>query len=397
MKIGILSISPRNYSNTQLKEAAKRRGHTVKILDTLGFSIYVEEGKPNLFLRGKPISKIDAVIPRIGSSQSLFGTAVVRQFEQKGVFCLNSSYGISIARDKLRTIQILSRHHIGFPATTFVFNRGDIPGAIARVGGAPVVIKLLQGTQGVGVILGETDRTAQAMAEALRVAQQNVLIQRFVKESKGVDIRAFVIGDKVFAAMRRKAQEGEFRSNVHLGADTEAIQLDSVTESVAIKAAHILGLRVAGVDLLEGKDGPLIMEVNASPGLEGIEGATHKDVAGAIIEYMEDQVLFPDVDVRERLALGRGYAVVEIPVSRKSELAGKIISETRLSDLGIQVLSIIRSEQPIPNPSSAELLLAGDVILCFGKQISLKTFIPIKHKRRIKNLDEASPDLDMCS
>ena len=222
----------------------------------------------------------------IGASITFFGTAVVRQFEQMDVFCANSSAGISNSRDKLRSLQILARHKIGMPPTTFVRDKKDVLPAIERVGGAPVIIKLLEGTQGVGVILADSAKIAEAIIETLQSTKQNVLVQRFVAESKGRDIRAFVVGDQVVAAMRRVAQGQEFRSNVHRGGQTQPLELDEEYSATAIRAAQIMGLRVAGVDMLEGKNGPQILEVNSSPGLEGIEGCTQLDVAGAIIDYI---------------------------------------------------------------------------------------------------------------
>ncbi len=256
MKLAILSRGPKLYSTRRLREAAEARGHHVKVLDTLGFSIVVEEGEPDLRFRSKPLSGYDAVIPRVGASITFYGTAVVRQFEQMGVFTLNSSHAIIVSRDKFRSAQVLSRHHIGMPSTVFVRSRARVLDAIESVGGAPVIIKVLEGTQGVGVILADTVKTAQAVVETLHWARQNVLIQKFVAESKGRDMRALVVGDRVVAAMRRIAKGDEFRSNVHRGGRTEAIKLEPEYERTAIRAAQILGLRVAGVDMLEGADGP---------------------------------------------------------------------------------------------------------------------------------------------
>ena len=256
------------------------------MLNTLRFGIDLTGDEPDLLFRGKQLSTYDAVLPRIGNSITYFGTAVVRQFEQMDVYTPNTSYGIANSRDKLRATQILSRHKIPMPATTFVRDRADVIPAIERVGGAPVVIKLLEGTQGIGVILAPTLKVAEAIIETLQSTRQNVLIQRFVKESKGRDIRALVVGDRVVAAMRRVAQGDEFRSNVHRGGSVEPVELDEEFERVAVRSAQIMGLEVAGVDMLEGRRGPQVMEVNSSPGLEGIERATKLDVAGAIIDYI---------------------------------------------------------------------------------------------------------------
>src|SRR5210317_361587 len=270
MKLAILSCSPHSYSTRRLREAAEQRGHDVKVLNTLKFAIDLEQGVPDLYFRQKRLSDYDAVLPRIGASITYFGTAVVRQFEQMDVFCANASTGIANSRDKLRSLQILSRHQIGIPRTTFVRDKRDVLPAIERVGGAPVVIKLLEGTQGIGVLLAESVKSAEAIIELLQSQKQSVLIQKFVAESKGRDIRAIVVGDRVVAAMRRVAQGQEFRSNVHRGGLTEPVELDDLYTETAIRAAQIMGLRVAGVDMLEAKDGPQVLEVNSSPGMEGI-------------------------------------------------------------------------------------------------------------------------------
>jgi ribosomal protein S6--L-glutamate ligase len=382
VKIAVLSRSPQAYSTRRLCAAAVKRGHKVKVLDTLRFSIHVEESEPDLTFRGKAVSPYDAVIPRIGASVTFFGCAVVRQFEQMGVFTVNNSHSISVSRDKLRSLQILSRHEIGIPTSAFVRGRDDILPAIERVGGAPVIIKLLEGTQGVGVILAESVKIAEAIIETLHGAKQNVMVQKFVAESKGKDVRAFVIGDKVVAAMRRRATGTEFRSNVHRGGVTEAVQLDEKYEQTAVRAAQIMGLRVAGVDILEGADGPQVIEVNSSPGLEGIEGATGVDVAGAIIALIEDRVLFPDIDVRQKLTVKGGYGVVELPIDSDSPLAGRTIADSGMRDLDVLVLNIDRNGVAIPNPRGKRQIFPGDKLLCFGKLITLKGLVPVKKTRR---------------
>jgi ribosomal protein S6--L-glutamate ligase len=389
VKIAILSRNPKLYSTRRLVEAAKTRGHQAKTLDTLRFAISLEEEYPDLFYNGKPLSTYDAVIPRIGASITYFGTAVVRQFQEMDVFCANSALGISNSRDKLRSLQILSRHNVGIPATEFARRRQDVLPAIERVGGAPVIIKLLEGTQGVGVILAETAKVAEAIVETLQSADQNVLIQKFVAESKGTDVRAFVVGDRVVAAMRRKAQGGEFRSNVHRGGKAEAIDLDPEFEKTAIRAAQIMGLRVAGVDMLESRDGPQIMEVNSSPGLEGIETSTGLDVAGAIIEFMEDRVLLPDMDIRQRLTLSQGYGVSEIPVPKGSELIGKTIGGSGLRDQDVQVLTLYRDDKVISNPRASREILIGDRLVCFGKLQTMKSLLPARKKHRMRRLRKA--------
>ncbi len=382
MKLAILSRNAHCYSSRRLREAAEERGHKVKVLNTLRFAIDIEEGRPSLNFRSKNLSHYDAVLPRIGASITFFGTAVVRQFEQMDVFCANSSAGISNSRDKLRSLQILSRHKIGMPPTTFVRDKKDVLPAIRRVGGAPVIIKLLEGTQGVGVILADSEKIAEAIIETLQSTKQNVLVQRFVAESKGRDIRAFVVGDQVVAAMRRVAQGQEFRSNVHRGGRTEALVLDEEYCETAIRAAQILGLRVAGVDMLEGKGGPQILEVNSSPGLEGIETCTQLDIAGAIVEYIGAQVDFPEIDIRQRLTVSRGFGVAEIRVPEGSEFVGKEIKESGLRDQDINVLTLYRDTRVIPNPRSNRVLQPGDRLLCFGMLDSMRKMVPEKARER---------------
>ncbi len=382
MKLAILSCSPNSYSTRRLKEAAIQRGQEVRVLNTLKFSIDLQEANPDLYYMGKSLSHYDAVLPRIGASLTYFGTAVVRQFEQMDVFCANSSTGITNSRDKLRSMQIFSRHNIGIPRTTFVKNRKDVLGAIARVGGAPVIIKLLEGTQGVGVILADSENIAEAIIETLQSTKQNVLIQKFVAESKGRDVRAFVVGDRVVAAMRRVAQGQEFRSNVHRGGMTEAIELDQQYEDAAVRATQIMGLSVAGVDMLEGKHGPQIMEVNSSPGLEGIETCTDLDIAGAIMDFMTAQVDFPEIDIRQRLTTSKGYGVAEISVPEGSDYVGKTIVESGLREKDINALSLRRENKVIPNPRSDRVLMAGDRLLCFGKLDSMRSLVPKRERRR---------------
>jgi ribosomal protein S6--L-glutamate ligase len=378
-----------------LLEAAKQRGHFAKVLDTLKFSIDLEAGTPDLYFKGKVLSSYDAILPRIGASITYFGTAVVRQFEQMDVFTANSSTGIGNSRDKLRCMQILSRHQIGMPQTTFVRNKSDVLPAIERVGGAPVIIKLLEGTQGVGVILADSVKIAEAIIETLHSTRQNVLVQKFVSESRGRDIRAFVVGDRVVAAMRRTAQGQEFRSNVHRGGTTEAIELDEAYQDAAVRSAQIMGLRVAGVDMLEAADGPQVMEVNSSPGLEGIEAATRLDIAGAIIDYLAAQVDFPEVDIRQRLTVSRGYGVTEIHIPAGSEYVGKTIDESGLPELDINVLTLYRGTTVIPNPRLKRHLEPGDRLLCFGKLEAMRSLIPEKTRKkrrpRVKNLPDTVP------
>jgi ribosomal protein S6--L-glutamate ligase len=307
------------------------------------------------------------------------------------VFSVASSAGISNSRDKLRCLQILSRHQIGIPETTFVREKRDVLPAIERVGGVPIIIKLLEGTQGVGVILAESVKIAEAIIETLQSTKQNVLIQKFVSESKGRDIRAFVIGDRVVAAMRRVAQGQEFRSNVHRGGRTERVILDETYCETAVRAAQIMGLRVAGVDMLESSEGPQVMEVNSSPGLEGIETCTQLDIAGAIVDYVAAQVDFADVDLRQRLSVSRGYGVAELLIPEGSDLVGKTIDDSGLPELDINVLTLYRGSTVIPNPRLKRSLEPQDRLLCFGKLEAMRGLIPEKtRKRRQPKLQQLS-------
>ena len=392
LKIAILSNGPGLYSTRRLREACEKRGHSAKVLRTLDFSMLVAENEPELLYRGKKLSHYDAVIPRIGSSITFYGCAVVRQFEQMGVFCISTANAISVARDKLRSLQILSRHEIGLATTAFVRQPQDVLPAIEWVGGAPVIIKVLEGTQGIGVILAESSKIAQAIIETLQSARQNVLIQSFVKESRGRDIRAFVVGNKVVAAMRRLAQGDEFRSNVHRGGQTEPVTLDAAYERTAIHAAQVLGLRVAGVDILESASGPKIMEVNASPGLEGIEQTTGVDVASAIVELIENEVLFPEIDIRQRLTLSAGYAVTEIPVEAGSVLCHQTIKDSGLRERDVVVLSIQRGGLVIPNPREEREMLPGDILVCYGKTLALKSLAPKRRKSKRKGANGGAGD-----
>jgi len=382
MKLAILSRGPRAYSTRRLREAALERDHQVKVLDTLKFAIDLQQGVPDLYYRQKALSHYDAVLPRIGASITYYGTAVVRQFQEMDVFCANTAHGILNSRDKLRSLQILSRHHIGIPRTTFVRDKKDVIPAIERVGGAPVIIKLIEGTQGIGVLLAESRKSAESIIELLQSQKQNVLVQKFVAESKGKDIRAFVVGDRVVAAMRRVAQGQEFRSNVHRGGVAEAVELPEAYHQTAVRAAQIMGLRVAGVDMLEGSDGPQIMEVNSSPGLEGIEKCTGLDIAGAVIEYIAAQVDFPEIDIRQRLTVSRGYGVSEIYVPEGSKFVGLTITETKLSEQDINVLTLYRGAKVIPNPRASRVLEPEDKLLCFGKLESMRGMVPARTRRR---------------
>ncbi len=299
MRIVILSRREELYSTRALFSAALERGHDARVLDTLQFDIRVSRRNPELLYKGEPIGPVDAVIPRIGASITHFGLAVVRQFEMMGVYCLNESQAIARSRDKLRCLQLLSRHDIGLPPTVYTRQADHVPDCIERVEGPPVVVKLLQGTQGIGVVLAETTVAAHSVIEAFHGLEQNILIQQFIKEAGGADIRALVVGRRVVASMKRQAVAGEFRSNIHRGGTSKKVRLSAESRRTALAAARCLGLTVAGVDLIESDEGPMVMEVNSSPGLEGIERTTGVDVAGAIVEYIESEVRNPKHDIRK--------------------------------------------------------------------------------------------------
>lgn len=287
MNIAILSRNSKLYSTRRLVEAATQRGHDVRILDALRCYMNMACNRPEIHYRGEKLPQYDAVIPRIGASVTFYGTAVLRQFEMMNVFPLNESVAISRSRDKLRSMQLFSRKGIGMPLTGFANKPDDVQDLIKMVGGAPLVIKLLEGTQGIGVVLAETKKAAESVIEAFMGLKANILVQEYIKEAGGADIRCLVIGDKVVAAMKRQGAEGEFRSNLHRGGTASVIKISPTERQTAVLAAKTMGLNVAGVDLLRSDNGPLVMEVNSSPGLEGIEKATGKDVASMIIEFIE--------------------------------------------------------------------------------------------------------------
>ncbi len=290
MNIKILSRNSHLYSTQRLIEAAKKRGHNVEVMDPLKCDLVIEKRKPSIFYKGKVITDTDAVIPRIGASVTFYGTAVVRQFEMMGVFTTTESQSLVRSRDKLRSLQVLSRARLGLPKTVFTNYSKDVGEVIKHVGGAPLIIKLLEGTQGLGVVLAETNNAAESVIEAFNGLQARVIVQEFIKEAGGADIRALIVDGHVVGAMKRQGKEGEFRSNLHRGGSASVIELSDDEENAAIKAAKSMGLGVAGVDMLQSARGPLILEVNSSPGLEGIEAATGKDIAKTIIRYIERNV-----------------------------------------------------------------------------------------------------------
>lgn len=301
MKIAILSRNKNLYSTKRLVEAGQERGHEMQVIDVLRCYMNINSRASSIHFEGEALEGFDAVIPRIGASVTFYGTAVLRQFETMGVYSINESVAISRSRDKLRSLQLLARKNIGLPITGFANKPSDIPDLIDMVGGAPLVIKLLEGTQGIGVVLAETRPAAESVIEAFLGLHVNIMVQEFIKEAGGADIRCLVIGDKVVAAMKRQGKEGEFRSNLHRGGSASLVRITPEERSTAVRAARTMGLNVAGVDLLRSMHGPVIMEVNSSPGLEGIEKASGKDVAGSIISFIEK-----NASVRSTRTRGKG-------------------------------------------------------------------------------------------
>ena len=300
MKIAILSQNANLYSTKRLREAGQELGHDMRVIDYLRCYMNITSQKPTIVYKGKPLENFDAIIPRIGASKTFYGTAVVRQFEVMDVFSPNQSQAISRSRDKLRSMQILAREGVGLPVTGFAHATQDIDGLIETVGGAPLVIKLLEGTQGIGVVLAETYQAAKSVIEAFRGLDANILVQEFIKEAGGADLRCFVVGGEVIAAMKRQGAEGEFRSNLHRGGNAQVEKLSPEETDTAVRAAKAMGLKVAGVDLLRSNHGPVVMEVNSSPGLEGIEKATKIDVAGKIIEFIAKNAT--ELDTGDRIS-----------------------------------------------------------------------------------------------
>ncbi|MEQ8356329.1 MAG: 30S ribosomal protein S6--L-glutamate ligase [Kiloniellaceae bacterium] len=287
MKIALMTRNEKLYSHQRLIEAAKSRGHEIEVIDTMRVYVHIASHRPEMYYRGEKVEGFDAVIPRIGASVTFFGTAVLRQFEMMGVYPLNESVAIGRSRDKLRSHQLLARKGIGLPVTVFAHSTGRADEIVEMLGGAPVIIKLLEGTQGIGVVLGETPGAAKSMIQAFGGLKANILVQEFIKEAGSSDIRCLVVGDKVVASMKRQGAEGDFRSNLHRGGSAQTVKITPEERSAAVRAAQIMGLNVCGVDMLRSNHGPVVMEVNSSPGLEGLEKATGKDVAGTIIEFLE--------------------------------------------------------------------------------------------------------------
>jgi ribosomal protein S6--L-glutamate ligase len=287
MKLAILSRKPGLYSTRRLLAAARDRGHEARIIDPLHCYMSVSTQRPAIYYKGDELTGFDAVIPRIGASITFYGTAVLRQFEMLGVYPVNESVAITRARDKLRSLQLLARKGIALPVTGLAHSPDDIQHVISMVGGAPLVLKLIEGTQGIGVVLAETPKAAESVIDAFLGLKANILVQEYIREARGADIRCFVIGDKVVAAMKRQAREGDFRSNLHRGGTASVAKLTPEERAMAVRAARVIGLNVAGVDILRSNHGPVVLEVNSSPGLEGIEQVTNRDIAGMIVEFAQ--------------------------------------------------------------------------------------------------------------
>mgnify|MGYP000844810135 CR=1 FL=1 len=381
MRIVILSREPRSYSTRRLREASKARGHHVRVVDTLACTMHVVEGRPELFVVDKPIGAVDAVIPRIGASITFFGAAVLRQLEQMGVYTLNTAQASSDARDKLKILQLLSRHRVGIPKTAFARSRDDVVPCVERMGGAPVVVKLLEGTEGVGVIHADTIDTAYAIVETMQVARQNVLIQKPAGDSEHHIVRAIVVGGKVVAGMSivltRMKKTGRLRPTAFA-----VIELSPEARAVAERATQIIGLSCAGLDLTLRDGTPRVLEVSPTPDFEGIEHVTGVDIADAIVAHVEEQVSFPVVDVAQRLTLEQGFGVAEFTVSADAEIAGRLLGELALWTKDIQVLSIVRGSETLPNPRADVRLTSGDVVLCYGRTDAIRAIMPPPRPRR---------------
>ncbi len=306
MKIAILSRNKKLYSTKRLVESCQNRGHEVHVLDVLRCYMNITTRHPSIYFDGKELTGFDAVIPRIGASVTFYGTAVLRQFEMMGVYPLNESVAISRSRDKLRSMQLLSRRGVGMPITGFASKPGDIGNLLDQVGGAPVVIKLLEGTQGIGVVLAETQQAAESLLQAFMGLKVNILVQEYIKESNGEDIRCLVVGGRVIAAMKRTAKEGDFRSNLHRGGSASLVRITPQERATAMLAAKVMGLNLCGVDFLRSKRGPVVMEVNSSPGLEGIEAATGKDIGGMVAKFIEKQVKLTNGKKNRARTRGKG-------------------------------------------------------------------------------------------
>ena len=371
LKLAVLSRGPRLYSTRRLVQEAKLRGIDVEVTDPMKFSLFVDDGAIDIQYAGEPFTH-DVVIPRIGHSITKHGVAVLRHMEQLGIWTANTGQGILQSRDKLHASQILARNKIPVPKTTYVRDSIDVEPAIDFVGGLPVVIKVTQGTQGQGVFLRHTVHESRSLIQGLLLTGKSVLVQEYIAESHGKDIRALVVGDRVVAAMRRKARGREFRSNYHLNGTVEKVEISEEFEEQAVRAARVLGLNVAGVDLLEGNNGPLVLEVNSSPGLEGIEKASGVNVAGEIIDYVMSETAFSEVDLDQLLRTVPGSGVLSLQLRNHPMMVGNKISDLFKTSHEIPVFALSRENKLLWNPEPDVQLRYDDVIICYGELNQLR-------------------------
>ncbi len=371
LRLAVLSRGPRLYSTRRLVQEAKKRGIDVEVTDPMKFSLFVDDGCIEIHYAGQPFN-FDAVVPRIGHSITKHGVAVLRHMEQLGIWSANSGQGILQSRDKLHASQILARNKIPVPNTAYVRDIIDVEPAIDFVGGLPVVIKVTQGTQGQGVFLRHTIHEARSLVQGLLLTGKSVLIQEYIAESHGKDIRALVVGDRVVAAMRRRARGREFRSNYHLNGTVEKVELNPDFEEQACRAARVLGLHIAGVDLLEANSGPLVLEVNSSPGLEGIEKASGVNVAGEIIDYVMNETTFSEVDLDQLLRTVPGSGVLSLQLRNHPAMVGKKIADLFKSTHEIPVFALSRDHKLVWNPDYEIQLRYDDVIICYGELNQLR-------------------------
>jgi len=371
LKLAVLSRGPRLYSTRRLVQEAKLRGIEVEVTDPMKFSLFVDDGAIDIHYAGEPFTH-DAVVPRIGHSITKHGVAVLRHMEQLGIWTANTGQGILQSRDKLHASQILARNKIPVPKTTYVRDSIDVEPAIDFVGGLPVVIKVTQGTQGQGVFLRHTVHESRSLIQGLLLTGKSVLVQEYIAESHGKDIRALVVGDRVVAAMRRKARGREFRSNYHLNGTVEKVEISSEFEQQAVRAARVLGLNIAGVDLLEGNNGPLVLEVNSSPGLEGIEKASGINVAGEIIDYVMSEAAFSEVDLDQLLRTVPGSGVISLQLRNHPSMVGKMISDLFTYDNDVPLIALSRDSNLIWNPKLETQLRYDDVVICYGELNQLR-------------------------
>ena len=371
LKLAVLSRGPRLYSTRRLVQEAKLRGIEVEVTDPMKFSLFVDDGAIDIHYAGEPFTH-DAVVPRIGHSITKHGVAVLRHMKQLGIWTANTGQGILQSRDKLHASQILARNKIPVPKTTYVRDSIDVEPAIDFVGGLPVVIKVTQGTQGQGVFLRHTVHESRSLIQGLLLTGKSVLVQEYIAESHGKDIRALVVGDRVVAAMRRKARGREFRSNYHLNGTVEKVEISSEFEQQAVRAARVLGLNIAGVDLLEGNNGPLVLEVNSSPGLEGIEKASGINVAGEIIDYVMSEAAFSEVDLDQLLRTVPGSGVISLQLRNHPSMVGKKISDLFIYDNDVPLIALSRDSNLIWNPKLETQLRYDDVVICYGELNQLR-------------------------